>query len=137
MNKKRIFIFNWLPLLFYCALIFIQSSQPVPEHVPDFFFIDKVLHFSGYGLLGILFFRAYLTMPIKNKPRLLIFFSMASATLYGISDEIHQHFVPTRTADMWDVLADTLGSIFGVWIIHQFLTRRLQYSCIDKTPDLL
>jgi len=56
----------------------------------------------------------------------MMFLSMASATLYGISGEIHQHFVPTRTADMWDVLADMLGSIFSVFIIHQVLSRRIQ-----------
>jgi len=128
MKKSRVLIFPWLPLLFYCALIFELSSRPVPENIPDIFLFDKTLHFSGYGLLGILFFRAYRTLSLKNRPRLMMFLSMASATLYGISDEIHQHFVPTRTADMWDVLADMLGSVFSVFIIHQVLSRRIQYS---------
>ncbi|MBW2219059.1 MAG: VanZ family protein [Deltaproteobacteria bacterium] len=125
MKKSRVLIFHWLPLLFYCALIFVLSSRPVPKNIPDIFFLDKRLHFFGYGLLGILFFRAYRTLSLKNRPRLMMFLSMASATLYGISDEIHQHFVPTRTADMWDVLADMLGSIFSVFILHQVLSRRI------------
>ena len=67
----------------------------------------------------------------------VIFLSILSATLYGISDEIHQHFVPTRSADIWDAAADMLGSIVGVFIIHHALSRRTHYSGVDKTPNLL
>lgn len=137
MKKSRVIVFHWLPLVFYCTLIFIQSSRPFPGNIPDILFIDKVLHFFGYALLGVLFFRAYHTLPLKNRPRPMIFLSIISATLYGISDEIHQHFVPTRSADIWDVLADMLGSIFGVLIIHHILSRQAHYSGVDKTPNLL
>lgn len=137
MKKGGAIMCHWLPLFFYCALIFIQSSRPVPENLPDIFFIDKILHFFGYALLSVLFFRAYKTMSLSNNQRLLFFLSILSATLYGISDEIHQHFVPTRSADIWDVLADMLGSIVGVFIIHYALSRRAHDSGVDKTPNLL
>jgi VanZ family protein len=137
MKKSSAVVFHWLPLFSYCALIFIQSSRPFPGNIPDIFFIDKVLHFFGYALLGVLFFRAYHTLPVKNRPRLIFFLSILSATLYGISDEIHQHFVPSRSADAWDMLADMLGSIFGVFIFHHFMSCRIHYSDVDKTPNLL
>ena len=115
-SKLRNFLMCWLPLIAYCAAIFIQSAQPGPEYLPDVRFTDKFLHFCAYGLLGILFFRAYETLPLKSTRNLLILISIGSATFYGISDEIHQYFVPSRQADIMDVIANTLGSICGVYL---------------------
>jgi len=46
----------------------------------------------------------------------MVILSVVLSSLYGVSDEIHQYFVPFREADLLDVLADTLGSIMGVYI---------------------
>lgn len=35
------------------------------------------------------------------------------ATLYGISDEFHQHFVLNRSASLGDILFDCIGSVIG------------------------
>jgi VanZ family protein len=113
-SKLRNFLICWLPLIICCLAIYIQSSQPGTEYLPDIRFLDKFLHFCAYSLLGILFFRAYETLPLKNFKNSLILISIGSATLYGISDEIHQYFVPSRHADIMDVFANTIGSICGV-----------------------
>jgi VanZ family protein len=117
-SKFRNFFICWLPLIIYCLALYIQSDYPSPEKIPTFTFSDKILHFGAYGLLGILFFRAYETLPLKANKTLLILLSIGSATLYGISDEIHQYFVPFRNADIMDVVANTLGSICGVYFYH-------------------
>ena len=117
-SKFRILLTHWLPLIIYCLAIYIQSGQPGPGHLPDIRFLDKFLHFGAYGLLGILFFRAYETLPLKNFKNLLILISIGSATVYGISDEIHQYFVPARQADILDVIANTIGSICGVYFYY-------------------
>ena len=108
----------------YCLAIFIQSSFPGSERMPDVRLFDKLLHFMAYALLGILFYRAYDTLPLKDHQKLLIFISIASATLYGISDEIHQYFVPSRYAEMADVVANTIGSICGVYLYHRWNARK-------------
>jgi VanZ family protein len=123
-SKLRNFLICWLPLLIYCLAIYIQSGQPSPEHIPDLRFLDKFLHFGAYGLLGILFYRAYETLPLKNFKNLLILISIGSATLYGISDEIHQYFVPHRQADIMDVIANTIGSICGVLFYYGWHNRK-------------
>jgi len=117
---KRIGLY-WLPLVLYCLAIFIQSSFKTPGQVPDLPMIDKILHFVAYAIMGILFFRAYRTLPIGNRQLLLVLLSILSAGLYGISDEIHQHFVPFRNADSMDVLADFLGSIGGVVVYTRLI----------------
>ena len=127
MRKSSAMMFHWLPLFLYCALIFIQSSRPVLETIPDILFLDKLLHFFGYALLGVLFFRAFNTLSLRDNPRLLVFISILSTALYGLSDEIHQHFVPTRSADIWDLAADMLGGGVGVFIIHHASARRKRF----------
>ncbi len=109
------FLFYWLPVFIYCLLIFMQSSYPSPESVPDLPYIDKLLHIAVYALLGALFLRAFRTLRIKNNLKLVMILSILLSSLYGISDEIHQHFVPFRNADFMDALADMIGSVGGVY----------------------
>lgn len=119
MNRIYNFVFYWFPILIYCLLIFIQSSRPSFKSIPDnVAHIDKLLHFAAYVLLGALFARAFRTLSTKNNLRLIMMVSIVLASLYGISDEIHQAFVPFRDGDIMDALADILGSICGVFVYH-------------------
>ncbi|UCD78287.1 MAG: VanZ family protein [Desulfobacterales bacterium] len=116
--KVKNFIYYWLPLIIYCLLIYIQSDYPSPESLPSFKFSDKLLHFAAYAVMGVLFYRAYQTLPVKNNIQLLMLLSMISASLYGISDEIHQSFVPYRDGSLFDGIADILGAVCGVYLYH-------------------
>ena len=123
----------WFPLIIYCILIFLQSSFPSIESVPELPYSDKALHFFAYAVLGALFLRAYKTLQIRNKFKLLLILSVLSSSLYGISDEIHQHFVPYRSFEYFDILADVLGSVFGVFI-YQFIIEKLldnRFNTVD------
>jgi VanZ family protein len=86
----------------------------VPVDLPRIPGLDKVLHAGGYGLLGILFYRAYRSRWPNASGWATANASLISAALYGLTDELHQSFVPSRTADPWDWLADTLGALLGV-----------------------
>jgi len=46
---------------------------------------------------------------------------LISASLYGISDEIHQSFVPERDGSLLDVVADVLGAVCGVYVYHRWV----------------
>ncbi|MGD1999547.1 MAG: VanZ family protein [Desulfobacterales bacterium] len=118
------FLKYWLPLIAYCLLIFIQSSFPSPVKEPDIPFFDKYLHILGYALLGALFCRAYGSLRFGGKFWRIAFLSVLSAGLYGISDEIHQHFVPGRSADVMDVAADFVGAAWGVLFYKCFVIIR-------------
>ena len=124
--KLKRFVLYWLPLILYCLLIFIQSANPSPEQIPSIPFVDKVLHFTAYGIMGILFYRAYQTLRIKDNIQLLMLFSVVSASLYGISDEIHQSFVPFREAEVADVIADIIGAISGVFLYQLLVVSRIE-----------
>ena len=111
------------PVFFYCLLIFIQSSYPSPEQIPDWSYFYKLLHVVCYAFLCVVFLRAFLTTRIKQNVRLVITFSILCSSLYGISDELHQHFVPFRNADLMDALADIIGSVWGVYVYRLLIIK--------------
>ncbi len=117
----------WIPVILYCALIFYLSSQSYPSrHLPSFLMglSDKLVHAVEYGILGILLYQAFhQTTPRIKSMSLAIFGAMA----FGISDEIHQWFVPFRQADPWDVVADTFGAscFIFLWV---FLSKRYRWA---------
>ena len=53
----------------------------------------------------------------------MITLSILCSSLYGISDELHQHFVPFRNADLMDALADIIGSVWGVYVYKLFIIK--------------
>ena len=99
----------WVPVAAYMAVIFVLSSIPNPPTVPQPG-SDKVLHFLLYGGLAALVVRAAaggFDRPVTI--RTVIVAVMVSA-LYGATDELHQHFVPPRQMDAWDLAADSVGA---------------------------
>lgn len=97
--------------LVYCAGIFWESSQSRPVKT-DIHFAqdDKVAHILLYGGLT-----AVVSLGIRRsgkpaKPAWQFWAPIVFATLYGISDEFHQRFVPMRSCDIFDVMADTTGA---------------------------
>jgi VanZ family protein len=108
------FLRYWLPLIAYCGLIFIHSSGESVVDLPRIPGVDKALHAGGYAVLGVLFYRAYRSRWPNASGWATANASLISAAVYGFTDELHQSFVPSRTADPWDWLADTLGALLGV-----------------------
>ena len=109
------------------AAIFYASSIPggdLPSH-PNVF--NVVAHFLEYALLAGLLAVA-LNSPDRKLWQTLII-AVVIASLYGASDEVHQHFVPGRTPDILDWLTDTIGAFVGaslaVWLIA---ARRVRQS---------
>jgi len=97
----------------YCIVIFGLSSSSKAVLIPSFYGADNVMHGVEYAILGVLLARSIFVSKSRFSNGSLIISIVALATLYGISDEIHQAFVPGRSASFWDVLADGSGSLIG------------------------
>lgn len=112
----------WGPVCGYAGLIFYLSAQSHPEtHVPFVtYFSDKVLHAVEYAVLGALCYRAIRGSGHDSWRRQAIPAAILLASLYGMSDEIHQAFVPFRDSSWLDWLADTVGAVIGVVGISRF-----------------
>ena len=105
----------WLPPLLYMALIFHFSSQsnPLPELTSRVW--DKALHTLEYFGLALLVCRAFLGHGVARAKSMLA--AVVIASLYAMSDEWHQSFVPMRTSDVLDWMADTVGSMLGAGLL--------------------
>ena len=115
----------WLSVLVLCVVLFIQSSYPSIKTGLSFPLQDKLLHMIAYGVLAALFYRAgQATWPGRLSQRQLFWISVSFAGLYGLSDEIHQAFVPSRQFDYFDMLADFAGGILGT-LGYMWIRKRL------------
>ena len=77
--------------------------------------IRKLAHFSIYMVVGILMMLLMNTYEIKKLDRIAI--SLITGIIYASSDEIHQFFIPGRSAMITDVMIDTLGVSVGILLI--------------------
>jgi len=110
------FLHYWFPVLLYCLIIFVQSSYPTLERTPALPYMDKLLHLAGYALLGMLFLRGFTHSKFKHHDKLITIASILLTGIYGAADEWHQHYVPYRSADLWDIFFDFSGGLFGVYL---------------------
>ena len=67
--------------------------------------IRKYAHFFAYFVLGFLLVLALKAFEVKKYNRM----AALTALMYAVSDEIHQSFVPGRSAELRDVVIDFLG----------------------------
>lgn len=87
-------------------------------------YFDKIVHFTFHCviiILGVLSFRERNSYDFKLMTTLigLVLFSIS----YGILIEVLQYYMPfDRAAEIWDVLANTLGAFFGVLLIKNYLS---------------
>ena len=103
----------WGPVALYMAFIFYGSSRPDVPMPPGLF--DKPAHLLAYALLGVLFVRALAGGLIARISAATALLAVALTTAYGVTDEIHQMFVPGRYADGMDVIADASGGAVGAF----------------------
>ena len=77
--------------------------------------IRKLAHFAEYAVMGVLVYLLWHQWMERGKKLyiLVIVWVFVSATM----DELHQLFVPDRCGNLWDVLLDTCGGIFGMGIL--------------------
>lgn len=108
--------------ILWMAMIFFLSSQPVIATMMTFPGEDKLFHAAVYGLLGIFFLGAFRQGDQGYRPYIL-FLAVLLAVLYGITDEWHQSYVPGRTPDVTDVIADGIGATLGVFLASWILAR--------------
>jgi len=110
-------LWYWGPVVGYAGLIFYLSAQSHPEEqLPSFLLeavSDKVLHAVEYGILSLLCYRAFRWAAGPAVARQALVLAIVTASVFGITDEAHQFFVPFRESSWLDWLADTVGVVIG------------------------
>ncbi len=118
----------WIPALAWMGLIYFLSGRTGNELHSLFPFIDNFNpgHMIAYFVLALLYYAA-LVKTAHRRPYLKAFML---CFLYGISDEIHQSFVPTRYPDVFDLGMDITGTILALGII--FILKKLMLKKTTK-----
>ena len=114
MKNLRSFFWYQLPAIIFAVVIFVQSS--IPYFSPPSFgfsFQDKIIHVAVFGILGFLATRAFYYNSNETLKKYAILIGIIISLFYGISDEIHQSFVPGRYPEVGDVIADFVGIILA------------------------
>lgn len=116
----------YIPLAVYWVVLLAATSFPT-DRIPSLGVSDKIKHFGAYLVLAallnlaLMFQNKWENIKDKAAPAAVVI-----ATLYGILDEIHQIFIPGRSAEFLDFIADMIGALAGVFIIY--LIKRKSFS---------
>jgi len=105
----------WAPALLYMALIWVMSSiSHIDLPVGSFPLADKGVHAVEYCFLAVLVaYAVRQTFPERHLARTATV-SVLIVVSWGVLDELHQAFVPGRSSDVLDIVADAVGGSVGV-----------------------
>ncbi len=115
----------WTGAIFHMALIYFLSSRAwpaTPLSLPDF--SDKFVHIMIYIPLA---FAISIALRKSGMKRYVLITGIILATLYGITDEVHQAYVPGRCSDVSDALADIVGAFIGCISAMLCNSRRIEH----------
>ncbi len=111
-------------LAIYWLVIALGTHMPDPG-VEIELINDKMMHFGAFTGLALLL--SWTFMPRRPTVRRVLAV-LAIALLYGMADEITQMWVPTRTADLHDWIADCCGAVAGLAV---YFASRQVLSCVS------
>ncbi|MDO8549196.1 MAG: VanZ family protein [Ignavibacteria bacterium] len=121
LEKRKVFLV-YTPLVLYWIVLLAATSFPTIS-VPTTDVSDKIMHFIAYFGLGILlnltlmFQNKYVNLKKKNW-----FNTIFIGSVYAALDEFHQYFIPVRSMEFLDFVADFFGLVLAV-VFVLFLLR--------------
>jgi VanZ family protein len=130
--KSRKTLFVYVPMIIYWVLVSVANVLP-PGSFSKYQFNDKAEHFIAYFVLtGFL----CITNMVQNKIYLFRTHPFTPAflfaALYGFLNEIIQLYVPGRSCDFKDWLADVSGAMFAVVLLYLVFIRAVRFLNINK-----
>lgn len=146
---------RYAPLVVWMSLIFLASSAELSAantskvlrpvllllfpHASEktigivHFLIRKAAHFTEYAVFALLAARAFLGSSREALRSHWLLAALLLITLYSLSDEFHQSFVPTRTASIYDSLIDTAGGFAALVFLALW---RISYDKQTRSASL-
>ena len=124
MQKPALRFLFLLLALGWAGVLYYLSAQPGTDTPQLFMHQDKIMHFVAFGLLGFLIMGAIRARGDTHR-NWQVWIIVLLVGLYGITDEIHQSFVPGRDASIYDVAADMTGGVLGAWAMY-FLVKQVR-----------
>jgi VanZ family protein len=124
-------VFAWMTFIFYL------SAQPSLPRLSDRLgaFQSFAGHILEYAVLALLLrwsLAGNTVVEQGNGSGHVTRWAFVLAAAYGITDEVHQHFVPGRHMDPFDLLTDAAGAAFALWIVGLIRARSTVTSLADE-----
>lgn len=95
------------PALLWMAVIFwLSSRRSLPTGGVEV--VSVLGHFTVYAVLTVLLYGGLRREGLAVRRAMLL--ALVLATLYGVTDEVHQSFVPGRDPDPLDLIVDAIGA---------------------------
>lgn len=110
MTRERLY---FAMLAGWVALTLTLTSIPNPEFGPSFPGADKIAHFGFYGIMGFLF--VLWRRETGTGAAVAVVWAAIFAALLGAADEFHQQWIPGRSMEFLDWVADFAGGTAGAF----------------------
>lgn len=125
-RRIGVWLWYWLPPMLVMAVIFYFSSRSsLPQAKGEWLdaLIKKLMHVGEYTLLFLLLVRAWRqSLPTERA----LWAALLTTAMYGVSDEVHQSFVPRRHANWYDVAIDVALPLLlcALWYVRRLWRTR-------------
>ncbi len=123
--RRHVYLAIWVG---WAALTLVLTSIPNPTIDVPLPGADKLEHLAFYGVTG--FFFALWRRASGASVRRAVVEALAFSVLVGGLDEAHQRWIPGRSADPLDWLADSAGGGCGA-LLSEILARRFPSLLIE------
>lgn len=108
--RYNLFTFSWAIIVAILSIVAGGAKSNI-----DVSFLDKIVHAFMYAVLCLLmivgYTKQYTFRFLKFKP---ILWAIVFSCTYGIILEVIQHFIPDRSFDVMDMIANAAGSLIGL-----------------------
>ncbi|MEK9151687.1 MAG: VanZ family protein [Patescibacteria group bacterium] len=108
-------LFLWMGVIFFFSSL--HGSEYQYEPTLAYYMERKGAHVIEYAVLMFLSVRFLFALFPQGAVRIIIIAAAAFSVTYGVSDELHQFFVPYRGAKLSDVAIDGLGILLAGAVI--------------------
>lgn len=105
---------GWWAALAWAAVILVATSIPGRDLPRAFPGADKLVHLALYAPLGVLVGRALRREGRRVELAATTLLWAGTLALFAAVDEWHQDFIPGRSSDRIDWLADVVASTAGL-----------------------
>lgn len=109
---------------FFVVLILLclpGSEIPQPDNWFKIYYVDKIIHFCLFGLLGYLFMKPIAKSDLSQKEKRYYLIKIAiTASLWGLTTEFIQRFyIRGRSYELLDWVADTVGVAVALYFSYR------------------
>ncbi len=120
-TSRQKFLIYHLPVVVYAVAIIFVSSMPMMEAPKlGFEWSDKLLHFAEYAIFAFLTYRSFSHLSHRITGGRAFLLSALFLSVFAVLDELHQHYIPGRHPDTYDLIGDLVGAL----LVLLYLWRR-------------